>query len=105
MPSESLWHRPRLGQPELTKRVRCTDNRTAVTPTQFRLYPCGGTCSLRPVYLPSRVICLLAKSSGHGRLFRQRLFLGSATLSWSTLLLRSSRPVPCRIGLRRAERI
>ena len=32
-------------------------------------------------------------------LFRQRLFLGSATLFWSTPLLRSSRLEPSRIGL------
>jgi len=52
----------------------------------------------RPAYPLSRAICLQAKKSGHGRPFRQRLFLGSATLSWSTLLLRSSRREPGELG-------
>src|SRR5712671_3606535 len=108
MPSELLSYRPRLGQSELTKPVRYTDNPTAVPPTpdvQLQIYRWSRTCSWRPAYPLSRTICLQAKKTGHGRPFRQRLFLGSATLSWSTLLLRSSRRAPWRIGLWRAERI
>src|SRR6266852_7838087 len=108
MPSVLLSYRLRLGQSELTKPVRCTDNPTAVPPTldaQLKIHPRGGTYFWRPAYPLSRAICLQAKKSGHGRPFRQRLFLGSATLSWSTLLLRSSRRAPWRIGLWRAERI
>src|SRR5258707_1108991 len=101
MAPESLSYLPRLGQSELIKPFRWTDNPTAVPPTpdvQLKKYPSGGTCSWRPAYLPSRVICLQAKKSGRGRRFRQRLFWGSATLSWSTPLLRSSRLDPSRIG-------
>src|SRR5260370_15781504 len=45
------------------------------------------------------------EKQGRGRRFLQRLFLGSATPSWSTRLLPSSRRAPWRIGLWRAERI
>src|ERR1700688_339405 len=102
MLSESLSYRVRIGQSELTKPVQLRDN-----PIPLRPKPDGhlekqfwdGTCSWRLAYLPSRASCLRAKNRGRGRLFRQPLFLGSGTLSWSTHLLRLSRQVPCRIGL------
>jgi len=64
-----------------------------------------GRISGAQAYPLSRAICLQAKKSGHGLPFRQPSFRGSATLSWSTLLLRSSRREPWRIGLWRAENL
>src|SRR5258707_15431400 len=104
MPSELLSYRLRIGQCELSKPAQLRNNPIPLRPKpaeQPKKHLWDGTCFWHPAYPLSPAICLQAKKNHLGRLFLLPLFLGSATLSWSTLLLQSSRRAPCRIGLGR----